>query len=145
MEDDNLAKKRGIEVLRYKFEGGKIAAMMPYGYCNYVVLNQDSDFPIADFTLRAGDVCRIGKFLVIIAGFSDDNNSYNPENKNLWDLTKAWVMPQKILCSMAGHEIMPFSRHFLEMKGIEVIKKTEVPLTLKTTKPRIIEFLHSET
>lgn len=86
-------------------------------------------------------MCEIGKSLVIIAGFSDDDDSYDPEN--LWNSTKVWVMPKCKLCSAAKREVTSYSRYSLEIKGIEIIQKAAKPLNYKTTKREIIKFLNS--
>lgn len=127
-----------IEIFSQYFDGGEVAAKMVAGY-SFVILNQRGSMDIASRTIKAGDICMVAKKELIVVGFSNEGNSYDP--KKPLDILKMWAMPKCKLCSLAGYELVPYSRYHLETFGIEIIKEAEEKLNLGNTREKIIEFL----
>lgn len=144
MEELKVRKDwESLKVLPYISKEGKIFSLMFTGYEESVVLNQKEGI----VSMRAGDVCRIGCSLEkgIIVGFSDENNFSDPNSL----LTKVWIIPkEKTRASWGlefGYWLIRYPGDYFDIINIEILKKTRSPLTLGTTKRRIIKFLNSET
>lgn len=135
-----MAKARGkdIEILFFGNKG-KIIPLMWTGYYGLESVFLDQERSIAG--MRAGDICRYRLGKAIIVGFSDDDNSNNPNSL----LTRAWIIPKERTQTSCGlrFRLIHYPGDYFDIINIEIIRRTKSPLKAKTTKRRILNFLNS--